>query len=264
MIGAIVGDIVGSVYEGSNIKTTKFPFFNEFCFFTDDTVLTIAVADAILEGGTQLDRHELYVDKFHDYFCLYPDAGYGDTFFRWADRRQRAPYGSWGKGSAMRVSPIGYAYETLDEVLKEAKLSAEVTHDHPEGIKGAQAIASAVFLARQGASKDEIRSYIETTFAYDLSETIEEIRPRYFFDVSCQGSVPQALIAFLEGEDFEDAVRKAISIGGDSDTIGCMAGAVAGAFWGVPDEIADQAMGFLDDRLRPIVEEFMQSYCARE
>lgn len=264
MLGAIVGDIVGSIYEGGNIKTTQFPFFSEFCFFTDDTVLTIAVADAILEGGTQLDRHDLYVDKFHDYFCMYPEAGYGDSFYRWADQRRRTPYGSWGNGSAMRVSPIGYAYEALEEVLREAQLSAEVTHDHPEGIKGAQAVASAVYLARTGEGKSEIRSFIEKRFEYDLSETIDEIRPRYYFDVSCQGSVPQALTAFLEGEDFEDAIRKAISLGGDSDTIGCITGAVAGAFWGVPDEIAEQAMGHLDDRLRAVVEEFSQSYCERD
>jgi ADP-ribosylglycohydrolase len=264
MLGAIVGDIVGSIYEGSNIKTTEFPFIHELCFFTDDTVLTIAVADAILEGGTQLDRHDLYIDKFHDYFCMYPGAGYGDSFFRWADFRRRTPYGSWGNGSAMRVSPIGYAHETLEEVLQEAKISAEVTHDHPEGIKGAQAVASAVYLACHRTSKAEIRSYIEKTFEYDLNETIDEIRQRYYFDVSCQGSVPQALIAFMEGEGFEDAVRKAISIGGDSDTIGCITGAVAGAFWGVPDEIADRAMGLLDDRLRAVVEEFSQAYCERD
>lgn len=264
MLGAIVWDIVGSLYEGSNIKTTKFPFFSEFGFFTDDTVLSVAVADAILEGGTQLDRHDLYIDRFHDYFCLYPEAGYGDSFFRWADQRRRTPYGSWGNGSAMRVSPIGYAFETLEEVLSEAKICAEVTHDHPEGIKGAQAVASAVYLAHRRVDKAEIRKYIEQQFAYDLSETIDEIRPRYYFDVSCQGSVPQAMTAFLEGEDFEDAVRKAISIGGDSDTIGCITGAVAGAYWGVPEDIEVQAIGYLDARLVGVIDEFRQSYCMRD
>lgn len=264
MLGAIVGDIVGSLYEASNIKTTRFPFFSEFGFFTDDTVLTVAVADAILEGGTQIDRHDLYIDKFHDYFCLYPDAGYGDSFFRWADTRQRTAYGSWGNGSAMRVSPVGYAFETVNEVLAEAKICAEVTHDHPEGIKGAQAVASAVFLAHNGSDKPEIQQFIQEKFGYDLSETIDEIRSRYFFDVSCQGSVPPAITAFLEGDNFEDAIRKAISIGGDSDTIACITGAIAGAFWGVPDDIEIQAIGYLDTRLVGVTDEFRQTYCTRD
>jgi ADP-ribosylglycohydrolase len=190
MLGAIAGDIIGSVYEWDNIKTKDFPLFHEQCRFTDDTVLTVAIADVILNQSE-------YIDQLKSWYSRYPGAGYGGTFKAWAGSNNREPYKSWGNGSAMRVSPIGWAFDDLDTVLEEAKRSAEVTHNHSEGIRGAQATASAIFLARTGHNQAAIKSYIETTFAYDLGQTLNQIRPNYRFDVSCQGSVPQAIIAFL-------------------------------------------------------------------
>ena len=254
MIGAIAGDIIGSVYEGYNIKTTDFPLFSESCRFTDDTVLTVALADNILSGTR-------YVQKLKAYYSYYPYAGYGETFSVWAASENIEPYNSWGNGSAMRVSPVGFAYDTLDEVLKRAKESAEVTHNHKEGIKGAQATASAIFLARSGKSRGEIKAYSEETFQYDLSQSLDEIRPHYQFDVSCQGSVPQAITAFLESNDYEDAVRKAISIGGDSDTIACITGGIAQAFYkGVPDHIKQKTFEILDERLKRVTDAFTKKY----
>jgi ADP-ribosylglycohydrolase len=225
MLGAIAGDIIGSVYEARPIKTTRFPLFHPLCRFTDDTVLTVALADSLMHGHT-------YVDQLKRYYRAYPRAGYGGSFHQWAQSERSDPYNSWGNGSAMRVSPVGFAFGSMDEVLEHAKRSAEVTHDHPEGIKGAQAVASAVFLARNKQTKEQIKNYIETTFGYDLDRTLDEIRPRYEFQVSCQKSVPQAIRAFLESDDFENAVRLAISLGGDSDTLACMAGGIAQAFYG--------------------------------
>jgi ADP-ribosylglycohydrolase len=255
VLGAIAGDIIGSVYETQNVKTPHFyPLFDPLSHPTDDTVLTVAVADSILHG-TDL------ADKFKEYFARYPHAGYGGTFRKWALSLSRRPYYSWGNGAAMRVSPVGYAYDSLEEVLKRAQGTADVTHNHPEGIKGAQATAAAVFLARSKADKDTIRGYVEATFGYDLSLTLDGIRPHYQFDVSCQGSVPQAIRAFLESESYEDAVRKAISLGGDSDTIACIAGGIAHAFYGgVPEEIRREALGRLDDGLRAIVVKFGERY----
>ena len=261
MLGAIAGDIIGSPYEGRrrNIKTTEFPLFSDVSHFTDDTVLTIAVADAIMHGGS-------YAEKFKEYYRYYPRAGYGGAFKRWALSDSMQPYGSWGNGSAMRVSPVAFAFDALEEVLQEAASSAAVTHDHPEGIKGAQAIASAIFLARSGKSKPDIRDYVENAFDYDLSEPLDSIREWYakdFTEASCQGSVPQAITAFLESNDFEDAIRKAISIGGDSDTIACMAGGIAEAFYGgVPRDIDDEVMSRLDERLGMVLLEFVDSYCS--
>jgi ADP-ribosylglycohydrolase len=254
MIGAIAGDIIGSVYEADNIKTVDFPLFGPGSRFTDDTVLTVAVADSILHGDE-------YTAKLKEYYWHYPHAGYGWYFHLWASSDSSEPYNSWGNGSAMRVSPVGFAFNTIDEVLAEAKRSAEVTHNHVEGIKGAQATAAAVFLARSGETKEKIRGYIEKTFGYDLSEPLDSIREWYAFDVSCQGSVPQAIVAFLESEHYEDAVRKAISIGGDSDTIACIAGGIAQAFYqGVPGFIASRVRAILDDRLNRIVTEFAERY----
>jgi ADP-ribosylglycohydrolase len=255
MLGAIAGDIIGSVYEGKKSwQLARNPHFDLLfdprAQFTDDTVLTVAVAEHILRG-TDL------VDLLKDYARSYPNAGYGGTFIGWFLSESRDPYGSWGNGSAMRVSPVGFAYNDLEEVILRAGLTAEVTHNHPEGIKGAQATASAVYLARTGSSKDAIREYIERKFAYDLSATIDEIRPTYTFDVSCQGSVPQAILAFLESNDYEHAVRLGVSLGGDADTIACIAGGIAQAYYrGVPAPIREQALARLDDRLRGIVEEF--------
>jgi ADP-ribosylglycohydrolase len=255
MLGAIAGDIIGSVYEGKkswqSARTPHFvPLFDRKARFTDDTVLTVAVAEHILQGAD-------LVDLLKDYARSYPGAGYGGTFRRWAESDDRAPYQSWGNGSAMRVSPVGFAYDDLDEVLLRARWSAEVTHNHPEGIKGAQATAAAIFLARTGATKDEIRDYTERKFAYDLNSSIDELRPAYTFDVSCQGSVPQAILAFLDSDDYEHAVRLAVSLGGDADTIACIAGGIAQAYYrGVPEPIRAEAMVRLDDRLRGVVEEF--------
>jgi len=254
MIGAIAGDIIGSVYEHHNITRTDFPLFDSHCRFTDDTVLTVAVADCLLHGKE-------YAETFREYFQRYPYAGYGGGFRRWAGSPRRGPYNSIGNGSAMRVSPVGWAFESLDEVLAEAKRSAEVTHNHPEGIKGAQAVASAIFLARTGSSKEEIAAFITETFGYRLDESIDEIRKYYRFDVTCPGSVPQAIRAFLESRGYEDAIRKAISIGGDSDTIACITGGIAEAFYGgVPREITNYALKRLDDALREVVIEFQGKF----
>lgn len=256
MIGAITGDIVGSIYEHRPIKRTDFPLFDRSCRFTDDTVLTVAVADAILCGAP-------YAEKLREWHALYPHAGYGGSFRRWASTPGAGPYNSWGNGSAMRVSPVGYAFDTIGRVLDEAARSAEVTHNHPEGIKGASAVAAAIFMARTGSSKHDIGGFVESEFGYDMSRTIDGIRPSYRFDVSCQGSVPEALMAFMESVDFEDAVRKAVSLGGDSDTIACIAGAVAEAFYGgVPGSIRARALAHLDDRLRGVVGRFVERYGA--
>lgn len=246
MIGAIIGDIVGSVYEWHNIKTKNFPLFREECFFTDDTVMTIAVAEAIKYGGKPND----FIDSMKKWGRRYPDAGYGGRFVGWIRSNDREPYNSWGNGSAMRVSPCAWAYDTLDEVEQAAESCAAVTHNHPEGIKGAQATAAAIFLAKNGASMDEIKTYICEKYGYDLSRTIDEIRPVYRFNESCQETVPEAIIAFLESNDFEDAIRNAISLGGDSDTLAAITGSIAEAAYGVSEEIREKALGFLDERLR--------------
>jgi ADP-ribosylglycohydrolase len=254
MIGAIAGDIIGSVYERHNIKVANFSLFSPGSTFTDDSVLTVAIADAILSGTG-------YAGKLREYYRLYPERGYGPGFRRWAAAGRSTPYNSNGNGSAMRVSPIGFAFNTMEDVLREAKRSAEVTHNHPEGIKGAQAVAAAVFLARTGSSKEEIKAYIRETFGYTLSEPLDGIRTYYSFDMTCEGSVPQAITAFLESEGYEDAVRKAISIGGDSDTIACMAGGIAEAFYrGVPADITDFALAKLDDALREVIAAFERTY----
>ncbi len=253
MIGAIAGDIIGSVYEWDNIKTKQFDLFSPNCFFTDDSVLTIALADAILND---LD----YAAVMKSYYQKYPDAGYGGMFHRWAQSEESQPYNSWGNGAAMRISPVGFAFDTLEEVLAKAQQYTEVTHNHPEGIKGAQAVAASIFLARTGKSKAEIREYVTTTFGYDLSMSLDEIRPTYLFNESCQQTVPQAIIAFLESNDFEDAIRNAISLGGDSDTLACIAGGLAEAFYGgVPDSILQKAMELLDDDLRNTASIFMEN-----
>ncbi|AGA28775.1 ADP-ribosylglycohydrolase family protein [Singulisphaera acidiphila] len=254
MLGAIAGDIIGSIYERNNIKTTEFPLFQPSCRFTDDTVLTVALADSILNGIP-------YVDLLKRYYRAYPHAGYGGSFHKWAQSKGTEPYNSWGNGSAMRVSPVGLAYETLETVLEEAKKSAEVTHNHPEGIKGAQAIASAVFLARTGQSHEQIKNYVEAEFGYHLDTPLDEIRKTYVFQISCQESVPQAIRAFLESTDFEDAVRRAISIGGDSDTIACMAGAIAEAReGGIPAPIRRKVYEILDESLCRTTREFVRKY----
>ena len=254
MIGAIAGDVIGSVYEAHRIKTKDFPLFSPGCSFTDDTVLTIATADAILTGKG-------YAVAYREWGRLFPYAGYGGMFRQWLRTSDSAPYNSFGNGSAMRVSPVGFAFDTLEKVLEEAKKSAEVTHDHPEGIKGAQATAAAIFLARMDEEKSEIRKYVESTFHYDLSATLAEIRPHYRFDSTCQGTVPQAIIAFLESNDYEDAVRKAISLGGDSDTLACITGGIAQAYYKtIGNDIINKVRTLLDARLLNIVDLFEMRY----
>lgn len=255
MIGAIVGDVVGSYYEAFPTKVYNFELFHEDSRFTDDTVLSVAVADWLLNGRD-------LTDLLHQYFARYPQAGYGMSFTLWAGNRKREAYGSWGNGSAMRVSPVGHALASLDEVLEHAHASADVTHNDPEGIKGAQAIAAAIWLAKHGRGKEEIKDYVEQQFSYDCSRKLADIRDSYSFDVSCAGSVPESIIAFLESDSFEDAIRLAISLGGDSDTMGCMAGAIAEAFYGeVPQELTDWAFSKLDPPLRNVVEQFCDRYC---
>jgi ADP-ribosylglycohydrolase len=233
MLGAIAGDIIGSVYEARPVKTINFELFPSGARFTDDTVLTLATAEALLGDGD-------YAGAYRRYGRAFPNAGYGGSFFAWLFSEHAGPYHSWGNGAAMRVSPVGFALDTVEDVLTEAAKSAAVTHDHPEGIKGAQATALAVFLARSGESKAKIRSEIQGRFGYDLERSIDAVRPKYGFDVSCQGSVPESLIAFLESTDFESAVRNAVSLGGDADTMACIAGGIAQAFYGaVPKQIAD-------------------------
>ena len=257
MLGAIAGDIVGSVYEADPIKTKEFPLFDPHCRFTDDTVLTVALADAIL-----IDRD--YATVMKSYFHRYPNAGYGALFYRWAMSTSNQPYNSYGNGAAMRISPVGWAFDRLEEVLEKARRFTEITHNHPEGIKGAQATAAAVFLARTGRSKEEIRSYIETTFHYDLSRSLDETRPGYIFDGSCQGTVPQAIRAFIESHDFEDAVRNAVSLGGDSDTLACICGGIAEAYYaGVPRFIAERIWAILDQDLREVILKFRNIHVAQ-
>ena len=256
MIGAIVGDVVGSIYEHDNIKTKDFVLVAPECGFTDDTVLTVALADAILTGND-------YGDLMRQYYKRYPNAGYGSGFHRWARSVNPRPYNSWGNGAAMRISPVGYACESLDETLRAATRFTEVTHNHPEGIKGGQSVAAAIFLARSGRTKDEIRQYVEATFGYELSTALDDIRPTYEFDESCQGTVPQAFVAFLESTDFEDAIRNAVSLGGDTDTLACITGSIAEAFYGgVPSGIAKQVLRLLDPALLAVAEKFVARYPA--
>ncbi|MFO0815639.1 MAG: ADP-ribosylglycohydrolase family protein [Gemmatales bacterium] len=253
MLGAIAGDVIGSIYEHAALKTKRFPLFLPESCFTDDSVMTLAVADALLTNGD-------YIQAFHRFYHFYPRAGYGGQFRNWCRLKLTEPYNSWGNGSAMRVSAVGLAFNTIEEVLAEAERSAAVTHNHPEGIRGAQATAAAVFLARSKPPKAEIAKYITTQFGYDLETPLASVRPTYLPDVSCAGTVPWALRSFLEAVGFEDAVRNAISLGGDADTLACIAGAVAGVYYGVPDEIASKTLSRLDDRLRGVLTRFTERY----
>ena len=255
MLGAIAGDIIGSVYEFNNIKTTEFPLFGGESDFTDDSVLTIALADSILTGGN-------YSDMMRKYYNRYPDAGYGGSFHEWALCSTTGPYGSWGNGAAMRISPAAWAYDSLDKVISQAEMYTAVTHNHPDGIKGGVATAAAIYLARTGSSKQQIKEYIEKTHEYDLSRTCNEIRPNYYIDESCQGTVPEAIIAFLESTDFEHAVRLAVSLGGDSDTLACITGSIAEAFYGsVPVHIFKEVLSRLDAPLRRTTVNFCVTHC---
>lgn len=254
MIGAIIGDIIGSVYEWQNIKRTDFDLYDPKCRWTDDTVLTIATADAVLHKKN-------YAEAYKEWGRRYPHAGYGSMFSSWLRIDNLEAYNSYGNGSAMRVSPVGWAFNDLQEVLAEAERSASATHNHEFGIHGAQAVASGVFLARQGKSKKEIKEYIADNFLYDLNRTLDSIRPDYRFDVTCQGSVPEAIIAFLESKDFEDAIRKAISLGGDSDTISCITSGLAQAYYGeMPNELVEFARKRLPKNMLEVVEAFEKKF----
>ena len=253
MLGAMIGDIVGSVYEWDNIQTSDFEFFKPSCFFTDDTVLTAATAQALLTDGD-------YARAYQDFARRYPGRGYGSRFAQWVLQDNPQPYNSWGNGSAMRVSPVGFALDTIEDVLAEAERSARVTHNHPEGVKGAQATALAILLARQGADKTEIRTEISGRFAYDLTRTLDEIRPNYAFHVSCQRSVPEAILAFLESTSFENAIRLAISLGGDSDTLANIAGGIAEAYYGIPIKISTAGSKYLSKEFNILKKEFYQNF----
>jgi ADP-ribosylglycohydrolase len=250
MLGALVGDIVGSVYEWENHRSKDFPLFIDRSFFTDDSVLTVALADVVLNGGD-------FAAAMRRYGRLYPNAGYGGMFRRWLSKPGMGAYNSFGNGAAMRISPAGWAYPTLEETLKRAREFTAVTHDHPEGIKGAEATAGAIWMGRHGASKPDIKAWVLRHTGYDLGRTCDEIRPTYQFNETCQRTVPEALTAFFESTDFEDAIRLAISLGGDSDTLACITGGVAEAFYkGVPPAIEREAMARLDDPLRDVVTRF--------
>lgn len=254
MIGAVAGDIIGSVYERHPIKSKDFPLFSPRSTFTDDTVMTVAIARAILTGDD-------YAATAKEVGRKYPDCGYGGSFFQWLFSESSLPYNSWGNGAAMRVSPVGFAFDSRERVMQEAKKTAEITHNHPEGIKGAQAAALSVFLARTTRDKEHIKKEIQKEFSYDLDRTLNDIRPGYYFDISCQGTVPEAIIAFLESDSYEDAVRNAVSLGGDSDTLACITGGIAHAYYGsVPAFIVQKVREILPEELWNTAETFCVQY----
>lgn len=254
MIGAIFGDIVGSIYEFNNIKTKDFELFGDRCFFTDDTVMTVAVADALMqmngEDDTELFK-QILIKSMHRYGKKYPDADYGGRFGLWLYTESTEPYGSYGNGSAMRVAPVAWYADSLEKAIEYAKASAEVTHDHPEGIKGAVVTAGAAYLARTGANMEQIKAFVEEY--YDMNFTLDEIRPTYKFNETCQDTVPKAMQAFFESTSFEDAIRNGISIGGDSDTLCAICGAVAEAYYGLTEDEENKALSYLDDDLKEVV-----------
>ena len=258
MYGAILGDIIGSPYEfDQGTKTKEFPLFSQYSTFTDDTVMTIAVADAFMD--LQFEGHGAkckLITSLKKYGRMFPNAGYGARFARWLFLGGKEPYNSWGNGSAMRVSSVAWLYEDVYAVRSAARCSAEITHNHPEGIKGAEATASAIYLARTGSTKEEIKTYIEDNFGYDLSQSCDEIRPNYHHVESCQETVPEAITAFLEGESFEDVIRTAVSLGGDCDTLTCIAGAIAEGFYGVPEELKWECKSRLPVELKAVLERF--------
>ena len=262
MLGALVGDIVGSVYEFANTKSTDFELFTPWSSYTDDSVMTLAVAKWLVEDEAHTIHYLIYC--MQELGNRYPNAGYGGNFGWWLRQDDPKPYNSWGNGAGMRVSPVGLYAKTLDEALALAAITASVSHNHPEGVKGAQAVASCVFLAKEGKAKTEIKAYVQNTFGYNLNRKIAEIRPRYGFDVSCQGSVPESIIAFLEGNSFEEVLRLAISLGGDSDTIGAMAGAIAACVYPIPDDIEKRCDAILTEDLREIKDRFCELIEMRE
>lgn len=254
LLGAIAGDIIGSVYEFNHVLWKDFDLFLPYSKYTDDTVMTVANADWLVSGDSLMGIMQEYGNK-------YRGAGYGGMFYNWLVSRDPQPYNSFGNGSAMRVSPVGWAFNTLEETLDVAKKSAEVTHNHPEGIKGAQATAACIFLARTGSAKGEIKSYIEETFGYDLGRTCDEIRPVYGFNETCQRTVPESIIAFLESTDFEDAIRLAVSLGGDADTMGAITGAIAEAYYKeIPKYIVIEVLKRLPGEFKEVMERFYEKF----
>ena len=261
MYGAILGDMIGSPYEFDRGQKTKdFPLFVKESQFTDDTVMTIAVAEALMdsEGKADEEIRQALVRSMQDWGHRYPYAGYGGRFGHWLVQENPFAYGSFGNGSAMRVSSVGWLYDTLGETRRMARITAEVTHNHPEGIKGAESTAAAIYLARTGSSKEEIRDYIIREFEYDLSRTCDEIRPTYSHVESCQETVPEAITAFLEGTDFEDVIRTAVSLGGDCDTLTCIAGGIAEAFYHIPEKLEAACRERLSDDILKVVDRFME------
>ena len=257
IIGAISGDVIGSVYENNPIKTKDFDLFSYYSQFTDDTVMTLAIAKWLCEDK---DSKDVLIKNLKYFGNFYPNAGYGARFYHWLSQDSPEPYGSWANGSAMRVSPCAWVADSLEEAQDLAKISAIVTHNHIEGVNGALATSDAIYLARIGASKDEIMQHIELRYDYDLSLSLKEIRPNYKFDISCKGSVPESIICFLEGNDFEDTIRNAISLGGDADTQAAIAGSIASAYWDVPDVIYHKTIECLDNFLLGVLMDFEEKF----
>lgn len=259
MIGAFLGDIIGSPYEFDNGDKTKvFPIFSKHSEFTDDSVMTVAVAEALLDtlGKSDDEIKSALIDSMRKWGKKYPYAGYGGMFIYWLSEKNPKPYGSFGNGSAMRVSSVGWLFDDIETTRKIAVLTAEVSHNHPEGIKGAEAVASAIFLARTGKGKSEIKDYIVSEFGYNLSRTCDEIRPSYHHVETCQETVPEAITAFLEGQDFEDVIRTAVSLGGDCDTLTCISGSIAEAFYGVPESLKTECRNRLEDDMIEVLDRF--------
>ncbi len=264
MHGAIIGDIIGSRFEfDKGSKSKEFELFTEECDYTDDTVMTVAVAEALMDAGLDADEEtikDLLIKSMKKWGKKYPYAGYGARFINWVLSDDAEPYGSYGNGSGMRVSPVGWLYNTLDRTREVARWTAEVTHNHPEGIKGAESTAAAIFMARQGASKDDIQDYIESEFGYDLSRTLDDIRPGYYHVEDSMRTMPEAFECFLESENYEDCIRNVMYIGGDTDTLGAIAGAIAEAFWGIPDEIKAKADGFEPDEIKKVISRLYKEF----
>ncbi len=257
IIGTICGDIIGSPYEFHSIKTKDFELFGRGSIFTDDTVMTLAIANWLIKDKTS---EEVLIKELQDFGNRYINAGYGRMFLNWIRQENPEPYGSWANGSAMRVSPCAWVADSLEEAQDLAYKSAVVTHNHPEGIKGALATVDAIYLARIGASKDEIKEHVETRYEYDLNRSVDEIRSYYSFDVSCAGSVPESIICFLEADDFEDTIRNCVSLGGDADTQAAIAGGIASAYWEVPGDIVDNSVNRLDDFLLNVLIRFEDKF----
>lgn len=268
MYGAILGDIIGSPFEfDRGDKTKDFKLFSRRSHFTDDSVMTLAVCEALLKVGqdaTVKEIEDAVISSMQSWGRRYPHAGYGGYFRRWLTACHPEPYNSFGNGSAMRVSAVGWLYDSLENTRTVAKATANVTHNHPEGIKGAEATASAIFMARNGSSKEEIKKYIENEFHYDLNRTLDEIRPSYHMDETCQKTVPEAIIAFLEATDFEDAIRNAVSLGGDTDTLGAITGSIAEAYYGIPEWLMTECRKRINRDMRVVLDDFNDALSSQD